>query len=87
MNASETEAYLEFERISAERYFIDLINDHTPAATYGELWPKVLAKHAITKPDLNSMAASLKADGKLCFPQWAHGKRVPEEGWRVFLPK
>jgi three-Cys-motif partner protein len=87
MNASETESYLEFERISAERYFIELASDHTPAATYGELWPKVLAKHVITKKDLNSMAASLRADGRLSFPDWTPRKRIPEDGWRVFVPK
>ena len=87
MSASETEAYLEFERISAERYFIELINEHTPAPTYGELWPKVLAKHAITRKDLNSIAASLKTDGRLTFPDWTRGKRVPEDGWQVVVTK
>jgi len=87
MNASETESYLEFERISAERYFIELANNHTTAATYGELWPKVLAKHVIAKTDLNRIAASLRADGRLTFPDWSQGKRVPEDGWRVSVPK
>jgi three-Cys-motif partner protein len=87
MNASETEAYLEFERISAERYLIDLADKHPSAATYGELWPKVLAKHAITKTNLNRIAASLRDDGRLTFPDWSQGKRVPEDGWRVSVPK
>jgi hypothetical protein len=87
MNASETESYLEFERISAERYFIELANNHSPAATYGELWPKVLAKHVIAKTDLNRIAASLRADGRLSFPDWTRGKRIPEDGWQVVVVK
>jgi three-Cys-motif partner protein len=85
MKASETEAYLEFERISAERYLIDLVDKHPSAATYGELWPKVLAKHAITKTNLNRIAASLRADGRLSFPDWTRGKRIPEDGWQVVV--
>lgn len=86
MTSSETEAYLELEKISARNYLLDIVSKASLSSTYGDLWPKVLAKHAITKADLNSIAASFRKEGQLSFPDWQTGKRIPADGWRVVLP-
>lgn len=86
MAPSDTEAYLDLERTSAKKYFLDLVGQNLPSNTYGDLWPKVLAKHAITRVELNSIAASFRKEGRISFPDWQTGKRVPADGWRVFVP-
>ena len=83
MTASETEAYLASERTAAELMLLDLARrvQANRQRTYGELWPRVLAKHAVTKADLNKIAAAFKKDGRLVFPQWEVGKRAPADLW------
>ena len=69
MTASETEAYLAAERTAAEQMLLDLARGahaDRPKA-YGDLWPRVLSSHAVTKADLNKIAAAFKKDGG-CFP-------------------
>jgi three-Cys-motif partner protein len=82
MTSSETEVYLASERLAAERMLLDLA-DATPPRTYGEVWPKVLAKHAVRKTDLNRIAAAFRKDGRLVFPDWEPGKRVPSNAWHL----
>ena len=84
MTASDTESYLAAERGAAERMLLDLARDVTVPTTYGDVWPKVLARHAVTKADLNRIAAALRKDGQLIFPDWEANKRVPSERWRLY---
>jgi three-Cys-motif partner protein len=86
MTASETEAYLNSERLAAEQMLLDLASETSPLQIYGNLWPKVLARHAVTKADLNKVAAAFRKDGRLVFPGWEPGKRVPADAWGLFAP-
>ena len=84
MTSSETEAYLAAERIAAERMLLDLARN--APLTYGDVWPRVLAKCAVTKADLNKIAARFRKDGRLIFPDWEASKRVPSDQWRLHMP-
>ena len=70
MTASDTEAYLASERMAAEQMLLDLARgmQANRQRTYGDLWPRVLAKHAVTRTDLNKIAAAFKERRQACFP-------------------
>ena len=51
------------------------------------VWPKVLARHAITKTELNKTAAAFRKEGHLIFPGWETGKRVPADAWGLYAPR
>lgn len=55
---------------------------------YRTLWARVLAKHAVRKPDVNKICADLKRSGELVFPNWESDtrKRVPDDHDRVQRP-
>ena len=86
MAASETEAYLTAERLAAERMLLGLASKTSPLQIYGNVWPKVLARHAITKTELNKTAAAFRKEGRLIFPGWEIGKRVPADAWGLYAP-
>lgn len=48
---------------------------------WSEAWPKVLARHAIRRTELNIVAAELRDAGKLVFDGWAGRKRVPDDSY------
>lgn len=84
MTPSETEAYLATERTNAQEMLLELASATRNARSYGDIWPRVLAKHAVTKDDLNKIAAALRKEGKLIFPEWEKTKRVPSDNWNVY---
>lgn len=83
MAPNEIEAFLDAERNAARAMLLEL----TPAApafrTYGEVWPKVLAKHVVTLPDLNKVANDLRKNNQLLFSEWEVRKRKPEDSYRM----
>ncbi len=82
---SETEKYLENERRMANQLLLELAPPRPTHITYKDIWPRVLARYAVTKPELNDMAACHRRDGSLYFPDWPTGKRVPLDGGRIAL--
>jgi hypothetical protein len=77
-------AYLDGERQQAEVTLIEMVRGMGPT-TYGEIWPNVLSRHAVRLTDLNMIAARLRKDGVLMFPEWAARQRVPSDNSRVQL--
>lgn len=53
---------------------------------WAEAWPEVLARHAIRRTELNTVAAELRDAGKLVFDGWAERKRVPDDTYVMRLP-
>ena len=76
-------SFFDNERAKAEYTLLEL----TPAAphyvTYERLWPLVLARYVVRRPDVNAIAARLRKEGRLHFPDWEKGKRVPQPNYRV----
>jgi hypothetical protein len=83
MGPNVIQQFLRSERESAEISLIEL----TPAAptfiSWDQLWPQVLALHAVRRTEVNTIAAKLRDNGKLRFPNWETGKRIPHAGYRV----
>ncbi|HWA91607.1 MAG TPA: three-Cys-motif partner protein TcmP [Rhizomicrobium sp.] len=77
---------IEKERLEAERTLLELTPKAPHAVAYGEIWPLVLAKHAVRRTELNNIAARLKKSESLLFPEWGVRKRVPDDGYRMSRP-
>jgi hypothetical protein len=50
-------------------------------------WPQVLAKHVVRLPDVNQIAARLRKEERLLFPDWEKKKRVPQAAYRLQKPR
>jgi hypothetical protein len=79
-------AFLDAEREAAERALLDLTPRQPGSIPYERLWPQVLARHVVRLPDINRIAARLRNEGALLFPNWEKGKRVPQPRYRTQRP-
>lgn len=79
----EIEAYLEEQKLRAEQTILALTPQAPAQITYAGLWPQVLARHAVTLPDVNRISAKLRGSGDLIFHDWEPGKRVPADTYRL----
>lgn len=75
--------FLKSEKRAAEATLLSLVPAHPASTTYLKVWPRVLEKHVVTRPDVNKLAADLRRSGTLLFPGWGAGKRVPQDTYRV----
>lgn len=71
--------FLQSEQGKAEELLLALAN----GSKWGSIWPEVLTHHAVRRTELNVIAARLRKEGKLVFPNWQAGKRVPDDGYQV----
>ncbi len=83
MGPDELTSFLEAQRGEAARTLIDLTPRKPDFIVYERLWPRVLARHVVRKPDVNEIAAHLRAQGQLEFPDWEKGKRVPQPEYKT----
>jgi len=74
---------LEEQKRAAKQMLLALIPTAPASTTYEKVWPRVLEKHVVTRPDVNGMAAELRKGGQLLFPGWESGKRVPQDSYGV----
>jgi three-Cys-motif partner protein len=85
MGPSEVEAFFDRERAEARLTLLALApTEAGRRTTYGDLWPLVLTRHAVTKVELNQIAAALRREGCLNFPDWGERKRVPADAYRLW---
>ncbi|MDR3507332.1 MAG: hypothetical protein P4L64_05465, partial [Caulobacteraceae bacterium] len=78
--------FLEAQRVAAENTLLALVPVVPASTTYKKVWPRVLEKHVVSRPDVNKLAAELRKSGRLNFPGWEIGKRVPQDAYRVSRP-
>ncbi|MET4666293.1 three-Cys-motif partner protein TcmP [Sphingomonas sp. PvP056] len=67
----------------ARAALIDGIPEAPRTVTYGELWPRILAKYGVRKTRLGRIAAELKSSGEIDFLDWGHRKQVPDDTYRM----
>lgn len=75
---------LDHEREKAHDTLLNIAASQ-PGSLWGYVWPQMLAKHAIRKPDANAIATSMYKSGKIKFPDWKDKKRVPANSYRTYL--
>jgi len=86
MGPDELNAFLAGERRQAERSLLELTPRKPAAIRYEALWPEVLARHVIRRPQVNELAVKLRNTQALEFPDWEKGKRVPQPSYRTWRP-
>jgi three-Cys-motif partner protein len=87
MAPNELETSLAAEKVAAERMLLDLTPVAPLSVVYDAVWPRVLAKHVVRLPEVNKIAARLRKEESLSFPEWEPGKRVPQSRYRMQRPK
>lgn len=80
---NELASFLQKERAQAKNTLFELTPQAPDFVRYKSLWPRVLLRHVVRLPDVNKVAAELRADRKLAFPDWEKGKRVPQQHYRT----
>jgi three-Cys-motif partner protein len=86
MAPNELETSLADAKVAAEKTMIDLTPVSPASVVYGDIWPRVLAKHVVRRPDVNQIAVRLRKANLLMFPDWESGKRVPQDPYRMNRP-
>jgi three-Cys-motif partner protein len=83
MGPDELTAFLEDQKRKAEKTLLALTPKQPASIPYETLWPQVLSRHVVRRPDVNAIAVRLRERGELLFPDWAKGKRVPQAHYRI----
>ncbi len=83
MAPDELESFLQDQHIEAEKTLLELAPESPIFLTYEKLRAQVLARHVVRHPDVNKIAARLRHENRLLFPDWEKGKRVPQPGYRT----
>ena len=83
MGPDELSSFLQEQRQQAEEALAQLSPKPPASIPYEKLWPQILAHHVVRRPDVNEIAAQMRRSGRLFFPDWEKGKRVPQPRYRV----
>jgi len=83
MGPNELTSFLDSERQQAKKTLLELAPQAPQLVRYETLWPHVLLRHVVRLPDVNKIAAQLRTDEKLFFPDWQKGKRIPQQHYRT----
>jgi hypothetical protein len=67
-------------------WLLELTPQKPATIRYEALWPEVLARHVIRRPQVNELAVKLRNAQALEFPDWEKGKRVPQPSYRTWRP-
>ena len=74
--------FLVEEFTAAKALMLDLVSE--TGATWGSIWPQVLARHAVRLTDINRAANDYRKAGALVFPTWpSPRKSTPEDSYPV----
>jgi three-Cys-motif partner protein len=76
-------AFQKAEHAAAEGTLLSLSPKRPDSIVYEKLWPQVLARHVVRRVDVNQIAARLRSEGRLAFPDWEKNKRIPQPQYRV----
>ena len=83
MGPDELSTFLQEQRELAETALLQLVPAAPASIQYDKVWPQILAGHVVRRPDVNEIAAQMRRDGHLLFPDWEKGRRVPQPRYRV----
>ena len=84
MAPDRNKVFLAQECERAEAFLLKIVPTAGRGEAWGQIWPKVLARHVIRLSDLNKVANHHRKKGQLIFPTWPTGpKRVPDNDFPV----
>lgn len=87
MARDPTATFLDGERRAAGDLLLVLAPQAPGVARWATIWPQILERRIITRPEVNALAADLRKSGAIAFPDWEARKRVPDDNYRVFAPE
>lgn len=87
MTGDPTTTFLEAERRAAGDLLLALAPQAPEVASWADIWPQILERRIVSRPEVNALAADLRKSGALVFPDWGARKRVPDDSYRVFTPE
>jgi hypothetical protein len=83
LRSSSIENYLDSERRDADKLLLSLLNEQPNFQQYGNIWPVVLAKHAVRKMEVDETANQLRKAEQVVFAEWAPRLRVPKDNFGI----
>jgi three-Cys-motif partner protein len=83
MAPDETDRFLIEQRAAAEAALLLEVPYGPNSTAYGEIWPKILSKHAIRKTELGAIVAKLRKQGALSLSEWPARKRTAEDSYKL----
>jgi three-Cys-motif partner protein len=83
MAGNDLETKLTAAKAAAEKTLLDFTPLAPETIKYENVWPRVLAKHVVRLPDVNQIAAKLRKEQRIVFPDWESGKRVPQPNYKM----
>lgn len=83
MGPNELSSFLNSEADAAKNSILELTPWEPQSIRYDEIWPQVLGRHIVKLTALNAIAAKLRKDKLVHFPDWQKGKRVPQGNYRM----
>jgi hypothetical protein len=83
MAPDELNAFLQDQRIRAEEALLDFAPTKPHFVAYEKLRALVLARHVVRFTDVNNIAARLRRENRLLFPDWESGRKVPQRAYRT----
>jgi hypothetical protein len=83
MAPDELASFLREEKTRAEDALLALSPISPGFMSYEQIRAQVLALHVVRSAELNKIATRLRKEGRLIFPDWEAGKRVPQRHYRT----
>lgn len=74
--------FLDDQRDAAKGLLLNIASAEA-GIRWGEVWPRLLADHAIRKKDAGSIAAALRKSGEISFQGWEPNKRIPANSYEL----
>lgn len=74
------------QEMGARAAFLSDVPTAPGTRTYGDVWPRVLARHGVRKTRLGRIAAEMRKSGEIDFLDWGQKKQVPDDGYRMSRP-
>jgi hypothetical protein len=83
MAPDKLDSFLQDQLVEAESTLLTLAPRSPHFIAFERLRTQILARHVVRVPDVNKIAARLRQEGRLLFPDWEKGKRIPQPSYRT----
>ncbi|MGE0117265.1 MAG: three-Cys-motif partner protein TcmP [Dongiaceae bacterium] len=83
MAPDKLDSFFQDQLVEAESTLLTLAPRSPYFIAFERLRTQILARHVVRVPDVNKIAARLREEGRLLFPDWEKGKRIPQPNYRT----
>ena len=79
MKSNTVEIDLQEQARLAKEEFLTIVRQSGNKLSYADIWPKILSRFVISKPEMNAIAADARKQGLITIPNWGVRQRTPHE--------